>query len=149
MAAKHYAPHHQEVLKALNAVDFDKIETRKEAEAILQEHLSDPGTRQFLLKNIYRKEDEPKMGWRFNLEVITRNHENVGVEVPYQVSNTPSLIIRGGKSRYVNDTDLEDFKRRYPHHRFATIEGAGHWVHAEKPNEFFEEVLRFIKDPAL
>ena len=149
MAARKYAPHHQDVLKALNAVDFNKIETRKEAELILQEHLSDAGTRQFLLKNIYRKDEGPGMGWRFNLDVITSKHENVGVEVPFYVSNTPTLIIRGGKSGYVTEADLGDFERRYPHHRFVTIEGAGHWVHAEKPDEFFEAVFSFITGAAL
>jgi esterase len=148
MAARRYESHHADVLKALNAVDFSEIKTRKEAEAVLQQYINDFGTRQFLLKNIYRREEgNEQMDWRFNLPVITAKYENIRVEVPFYKSNVPVLVLRGGASKYVQNTDLEDFKNRYPNLEHVTIEGAGHWVHAEKPDEFFNSVMRFIKGP--
>ena len=44
---KFYAPHHQIILKALNAVDFSKKPTRNAVEMLVAEYISDVGTRQF------------------------------------------------------------------------------------------------------
>ena len=145
ISASAYPPHHQDVLAALNAVDFTKIQTRKEAEAILNEHIKDFGTKQFLLKNIYWKDNEANlMDWRFNLKVITDLYPNVCVGVPEFTSDTKTLIIKGELSHYISDSDKDDLKKRFPHSTLVVLNGAGHWVHAEKPKEFFETVLMFI-----
>ncbi len=145
MAARAYPPHHNEVFKALHAVDFEKVKTRKEAESIMMEYLPDFGTRQFLLKNIYWKNSDANlMAWRFNLDAITKNYDSIMVTVPEFVSNSPALIIKGGNSNYVSSSDEADYKKRFPESTFVSLEGSGHWVHAEKPKEFFETVLQFI-----
>lgn len=138
-------PHHDDVLAALNAVDFGAIATRKEAEAVLSQHIGDFGTRQFLLKNIYWKDNSnDRMDWRFNLKTITEHYKEVLDGVPQGSSDVETLIIRGERSGYVTDADLEDFKIRFPRFKLETIAGSGHWVHAEKPKEFFEAVMQFI-----
>jgi len=145
ISASAYPPHHQDVLAALKAVDFTKIKTRKEAEAILNEYIKDFGTKQFLLKNIYWKDPETNlMDWRFNLKTINASYDNVCVGVPEFVSEVKTLIIKGETSHYISGKDREDFKKRFPHSALVTLNGAGHWVHAEKPKEFFETVLQFI-----
>lgn len=141
-----YEPHHNEVLSALHAVDFAVIKTRKDAEAKLNEYIQDFGTKQFLLKNIYWKDgDNNVMDWRFNLKVISDNYNNIGVSVPEFKSNVDCLIIRGEKSNYITDGDKHDFEKRFSRFELITIPQAGHWVHAEKPKEFFEAVVGFIK----
>jgi pimeloyl-ACP methyl ester carboxylesterase len=146
IAPRAYEPHHDVVLKALNAVDFSVIKTRKEAEAIMNEHIYDFGTKQFLLKNIYWKDSETGlMDWRFNLKVIDKEYQNIGVEVPNSSSDVETLFIRGEKSNYITEKDLPDIEKRFPNYKLITIPGSGHWVHAEKPNEFFEAVIDFIK----
>ena len=145
IAPRAYTPHHDEVLKALNAVDFDSITTRKEAEGILSEYISDFGTKQFLLKNIYwREDDAKKMAWRFNLKTITKEYNNVGVEIPSGLSNTETLFIRGEKSNYVLDEDVVLIEKHFTHYSIKTIANSGHWVHAEQPNSFFDCVMEFI-----
>lgn len=152
IAPKFYAIHHQSVLDALHAVDFNVVKTRKEVEAVLSQFISDFGTKQFLLKNIFWT-DEEEMAWRFNLNVITKQIENVGREVQ-DVSEAPStdivcdveaLFIRGEHSNYILDEDLELIHEIFPRSMLETIPGAGHWVHAEKPKEFFDAVMNFIK----
>ena len=145
IAARAYEPHHNQVLEALHAVDFNTITTRKEAEAVMNEYLSDFGTKQFLLKNIYWKDDNAKqMAWRFNLRTITESYDNIGVVVPDFISPTETLIINGENSKYINAQDKLDFEKRFTDVQFKTILNAGHWVHAEKPKEFFEAVLNFL-----
>ncbi len=145
MAPRATARHHDEVLNALNAVDFSKIENRKEAETVLSRDIADFGTRQFLLKNIYWKEEGDKqMDWRFNLKVITEKYESILEEVPDRQSPVQTLVLKGEKSGYITEKDYKDFEKRFPNLKIETIAGAGHWIHAEKPKEFFEAVMRFV-----
>lgn len=145
IAPKYYPPHHGDILKALNAVDFNVVKNRKDAEALLSEYISDMGTKQFLLKNIYWKEDG-LLAWRFNLEVITKKIETVGQETPnYSTCNTPTLFIKGERSKYILEPDLQEIRTLFPFSEIKSIDGAGHWVHAEKPTDFFETVSAFIK----
>lgn len=145
IAPRAYEPHHDSVLKALNAVDFTEINTRKDAENILGQYISDFGTKQFLLKNIYWKEDETKqMAWRFNLKVITAEYNNIGVRVPDFKSDTEALFIRGEKSNYISDEDEKDIVNRFSNYQLKTIANSGHWVHAEQPEAFFNCVMDFI-----
>ncbi len=145
IAPRAYEPHHQDVLDALKAVDFSNINTRKEAEAILGNYISDFGTKQFLLKNIYWREDETKqMDWRFNLKVIFDNINSIGIELPFFTSAKPFLFIRGQKSNYINDSDIIDLENRFTNLELETILNSGHWVHAEQPEAFLNSVLKFI-----
>jgi esterase len=145
IAPKYYPPHHGDILKALNAIDFNVVKNRKDAETILSEYISDMGTKQFLLKNIYWKEDG-LLAWRFNLEVITKKIETVGQETPnYSICNIPTLFIKGERSRYILDSDFQEIITLFPSAEIKSIDGAGHWVHAEKPADFFESVVTFIK----
>jgi len=145
IAPRAYDPHHDIVLKALNAVDFTEINTRKEAEAVLNEYITDTGTKQFLLKNIYWKEDASKqMDWRFDLKTITEKYDNIGVEVPEKLSATPALFIKGDKSNYITSADEKDIAARFSNYKIETIVNSGHWIHAEQPEAFFKCVMGFI-----
>jgi len=148
MGIKYYHPHHQQVIAALQAVDFNVVKTRREAEEILGKYLPDFGTKQFLLKNIYWKTDT-QLAWRFNLESIIKNIEQVGLESEfprvYTKEDFEVMFIRGEKSKYILDSDIPGIRDYFPDAEFATIEGAGHWLHADKPKEFVAEVLRFIQ----
>jgi esterase len=145
MSPRKYAPHHDSVIEALNAVDFSKINTRKEAEAILGNYIEDYGTKQFLLKNIYWEDaGNNKMNWRFNLPVITKKYNEILAAVPEKTSAVKTLFIRGERSHYIADIDTPEIQKRFPNHTLETIPDSGHWVHAEKPNEFYEVVITFL-----
>lgn len=145
IAAKEYPPHHAEVLDALNAVDFSVVKNRKEAEAEMNKHITDFGTKQFLLKNIYWKDTVNNiMDWRFNLDVISKKYDTIREAVPFYQSSLPCLVVKGSRSNYIREADEADFKKRYSDLKIESIEGAGHWVHAEKPNEFYKAVMQFL-----
>ncbi|MCX6296327.1 MAG: alpha/beta fold hydrolase [Bacteroidetes bacterium] len=152
IAPKYYPMHHQGVMEGLQAVDFNVVKTRKEVEEVLSTYISDFGTKQFLLKNIFWI-DETEMAWRFNLKVIIQQIENVGQEVTHigdatpkdVICDVPALFMRGEYSDYILDEDTDSIKELFPRSVIETIAGAGHWLHAEKPKEFFETVMKFIK----
>lgn len=141
---KSYEPHHQEIIAALQDLDLENIDSRGEAED--QFAIKDFGTKQFLLKSLYWKE-KGKLAWRFNLPVIAREVERVGASLPPNaIYDGEVLFIRGGKSWYIKDEDWDGILGHFPDAELETIDGAGHWLHAEKPKEFFNAVSEYLAD---
>lgn len=143
IAPRPYPPHHQEIIEALSSLPLDSIQSRSEAEELFS--ISNYGIRQFLLKNLYWKSSD-RLDWRFNLPVIAREINKVGEALPPQaIYQGPSLFIRGGNSDYIRDEDLEEIELHFPDCRLLTVENAGHWLHAEQPDDFYSKVTAFLE----
>ena len=141
---KYYAPHHQDILAGLNAVDFSTKPSRTEVEETLYPFVPDFGTRQFLMKNLYWKTPD-QLDFRFNLPVFNKKIEQIGTALPEDnVFEKPTLFIRGGNSNYILNTDLPQIKKHFPNVELATIPNVGHWLHAENPKAFFEITSAFL-----
>ena len=144
IAPKQYPIHHTKLLKGLNALPVEEIETRQQADDFLSTYEPILAVRQFLLKNLYRKE-EGGFDWRFNLPVLTSDMGKVGAEIT--ASNpveTSTLFIRGSKSDYILDEDWDTILKIFPNAQLDTIENAGHWVQAEQPKVFVEHLLNYL-----
>jgi pimeloyl-ACP methyl ester carboxylesterase len=141
---KYYAPHHQEILAGLNAIDFSDQPSRAAVEETLYPYIPDFGTRQFLLKNLFWV-TPGQLAFRFNLPVFNSKIEEIGKALPSQaIFQKPTLFIRGGNSNYILDADFEAIKLHFSQAIFETIPNAGHWLHAENPKLFFEITLNFL-----
>ena len=55
-----------------------------------------------------------------------------------------TLFLRGGLSPYVLDSDMPDIVARFPSAKLQTIDGAGHWIHAEATREFIAATRAFF-----
>ena len=55
----------------------------------------------------------------------------------------PTLLVRGGESKFVRDSDVEEFRRRLPSLRHAVVEGAGHSVQSDRPLELVALIRDF------
>jgi len=146
IAPKHYPVHHDEILKGLEAINPEEVNSRAEADTILAEYVPANGTRNFLLKNLSR---DPNGGyrWKLNLSVISENIEKVGEGLsPYEPYLGPTLFITGGESHYISNMDLPLIKEVFPNSKVTSIPDAGHWVHAEKPTELVATLRAFIND---
>ena len=145
IAPKPYDPHHSDIIHALESVDFTQINSRKDAGETVGKTITDVGTRQFLLKSLYRK-DKESYGWRFNLPALSKAQSMVGdhtiIDKPIEI---PTLFIRGGKSGYILDSDKAVIEHAFAKAELKTIPNAGHWLHAEQPDEFNRLVEKFVK----
>ena len=142
---KYYAPHHQDILAGLNAVDFTEKPDRNQVEETLYPFIPDFGTRQFLMKNLYWIEPG-QLAFRFNLPVFNAKIEVIGEALAEDSRfDKPTLFIRGGNSKYIVDADLPEIQKHFPDFKLATIPNVGHWLHAENPKMFFEETSNFLK----
>lgn len=145
ISVREYAPHHQDILEALNSVDFLIQKERKEVEDVIAQYVSDFGTRQFLMKNVYRTTPE-QLGFRMNLKSLTENYDNMGIRIPKESRfEKPVLFLRGDKSKYIQERDIQDIMEIFPKAEIKTVTNAGHWLHAENPNEFFDYSIEYLK----
>lgn len=145
MGLKKNPPVHTGILGALTQLDLDQISSRKDAEKILAEQIHDTAIRQFLLKNLSRN-SEGSFNWKFNLQVINENYQNVleAVQTDHPYEN-PTLFIRGGKSNYILDEDIPNIRKAFPGAVFKEIPNAGHWLHAEAAEEFIRILREFLE----
>ena len=144
IAPRYYPRHHDSILEGLNSLNLHALTTRQEADIALTKFEPSLGVRQFLLKNLYRNANN-EFAWRLNLKVITEKIDIVGEALEEGVTITvPTLFIRGGESRYIQDKDIAQIRSVFSDVKIETIEGAGHWVQAEKPIEFARLVNTFL-----
>ena len=143
MGMKAYQSHHDLVFQGLFAVDVRHCASRKEAEERLSAFVSEQGTLQFLLKNLYWKEPG-LLEWRFNLEVLFHERAQLMAALPSERIDSPALFLTGGKSHYVTDADHAFIRNLIPNVRFETMQNAGHWLHAEDPQAFIQHCLDYF-----
>ena len=144
IAPKFYPVHHADLVRGLNSIDLATIKSRGDADAVLATYEPSVTVRQFLLKNLYRNEDG-NFAWRLNLPVIERELHGVGEELTNpQIVPEPTLFIRGSESPYILDEDIPVIKRIFSDVQIETVQGASHWIQAEKPAEFVEVLLKFV-----
>jgi len=144
MGIKQYPVHHHQIIAALQAVELENIQSRKEAEESMLPYISEMGIRQFLLKSLHRNSDGT-FNWRFNLPVIAKEITNVSVALPDKIVEVPTLFIRGELSNYIMEQDFADIQKMFPNSEIKSISNAGHWVHAEAPTQIIEMIELFAR----
>lgn len=143
IAPRLYDLEHYVIADGLAAIPVAELTSRNEADTILNEYVSDSGTRQFLLKNLQRNPDGG-FSWKMNLKVIREKLSNVGSDLIHEGTfSNPVLFVRGNRSSYILDTDIPRIREFFPKAEIETME-TGHWVQAEKPQEFAEVVSDWL-----
>lgn len=145
IAPVRYQAGHNEIFEALRKVDLSQIKERKEVDEILATSIPEFGIRQFLMKGLTRG-DENEFIWKFNLKSLWDNYVNIldAFETTEKFDKS-SLFISGGKSSYVDSSNSFMVDQFFPNNTKEVIDGAGHWLHAEKPVEFFEKTQAFLE----
>lgn len=137
---------HPELFAAMKQVETAPVQSRRDADKVLQEHgVETLFVRQFLLKNLYKNEQEQWV-WRCGLDNLINNYLAI-CQAPdmHKAYQGPSLFIRGERSDYIQSKDIALIDQHFPQATYAFIEGAGHWLHAEKPELFANYVLEFLQ----
>jgi pimeloyl-ACP methyl ester carboxylesterase len=129
-----------DIMKSLSMNSFSR---RSEADAILSEKLPDNAVRAFFLQSLVVSEQGNS--WQLNLNALGANMDLiVGFPEATGKFNGETLFLRGGLSQYVSDNDLPRIKELFPSSRLETIDGAGHWLHADATRAFLNSVKEFL-----
>lgn len=129
------------LIDAMKSLDLSLIETRGDADRLLEPLIDDAGVRAFLLQSLDVKERR----WRLNLDVLAKEMDHIiGFPEVSGVFHGPALFLSGANSDYVKREHRDRIRSLFPAARFAKIPGVGHWLHAEKPREFEAAVSAFL-----
>ncbi|XP_077167392.1 sn-1-specific diacylglycerol lipase ABHD11 isoform X2 [Paroedura picta] len=116
------------------------------AEEQLRSTIQEPATRNFLLTNLVSSEGQFK--WRVNLEAISHHLDELlsfpDFQTPYL---GPTLFLGGTKSQYISSNDYPEIERLFPEAEIQYVPDAGHWVHADQPQQFLAAVCNFLELP--
>ena len=144
IAPRQYGEHHQDVLKALGLLDLSIIDSRAKADQVLANYIKEPGMRLFLLKNLYWIEKK-QLALRVNLPVVSREVSQVGKALDVTaVFDKETLFVRGENSGYITSFDETSIQKQFPKSQIKTVSNAGHWLHAENPQQFHQIVVDFL-----
>ncbi|XP_060533373.1 protein ABHD11-like [Cylas formicarius] len=138
-----------DILYALSKMSFPSnlplLEARAYATAHLSKVIKSKGIMNFILMNLVQKSDT-SYTWRFNAKTLLKDFKEISTfPVVHNITfEGPVLFVGGAKSDYIQKSDYPKILKLFPNAELKYIEGAGHWVHSEKPNEFLSLTLEFL-----
>jgi esterase len=120
---------------------------RESARAFFTEHFrDDPMTGGFLHANLEQLASG-KLDWRFHapgmIETVVTGRKTDAMP-EFASLRAPTLLIRGGRSVEFTAPEAAAMAAARENVELVTIEGAGHFVHAEKPKEFTAALSEFL-----
>jgi esterase len=145
IAPRAYNVRHDEILDALSSLDLSRHSTRKQVDTALATMIGNKAVRQFLLKNLGRTESG-EFTWKLNLEIIRKRYSDIAdwPSTARHVFTKPTLFVKGEQSSYIQNDDHRRIIKLFPNATVVTVEGAGHWVHADASPEFSRIVGNFL-----
>ena len=146
-----YQHHPAPFLPALLAIDLHTISSRKQADALLAEFISDTATRLFLLQSL--SGTAKQFQWRLNLAVLHEFMEQIRdfpmAEIANQValpSSIPTIFIYSEKSGYLLAEHTAIIEQLFICYKRVSIRNAGHWLHVEQPQTVLTELKNFLEN---
>ncbi|HSH09715.1 MAG TPA: alpha/beta fold hydrolase, partial [Oceanipulchritudo sp.] len=149
IAPRAYPPRWEKEFATMRRMPVTGFTRRSEAEEWLEEEVRDWGFRKFLVSNLERA-PEGGFRWMVNLAILQAALPNLFQQIPQdgQRYEGPTLFIRGGNSRFIEDEDMELIRRFFPFFELETIPEAGHNVHFDQPQAFVEALKAHVREAA-
>jgi esterase len=147
IAPRRYDPTVSRELAALRELPIERIESRGDAEKWMTGRVGNRAVALFLLKNLVSKE-EGGYALKLDIEAI---HNSYQALLDFQTAGRsydgPVLFLKGGASPFIRVEDEERIREVFPQATFNTLDGASHWVHAERLEEVSRLVMEFPRQP--
>ncbi|XP_068945589.1 sn-1-specific diacylglycerol lipase ABHD11 isoform X2 [Petaurus breviceps papuanus] len=135
-------------LVAMKSVQIPKelplSQARKVADQQLTPVIKDSAIRQFLLTNLV-KASSGQFEWRVNIEALIQEMDKIMDFPKLQKSYAgPTLFLSGANSTFIQPSHFSEIKRLFPQAQIMSVPGAGHWIHADQPQDFMASVKHFL-----
>lgn len=147
IAPVQYQSEFENLISSMLSLDLDNIRSRQDANDALATYIPEDGLRAFLLHNLSREQNN--YFWRVNLPLIHRELETI-CDFPNNHSephyDLPSLFLAGAKSDYVKTDHQEQIRQYFPHAQIEHIAEAGHWLHADQPEQVLQRLNSFLNE---
>jgi pimeloyl-ACP methyl ester carboxylesterase len=132
-------------IRAMRAVRLEDAAKRGDVEQALARQIADPKLRAFLMQNL--EHGAGGYRWRANLAVLGAAMDDLlgFPDLDGAVYDGPALFLAGAQSDYVRPEHEPLIKRLFPRAELRRVEGAGHWLHADRPREFLAVARAFLE----
>ncbi|MBB3883430.1 pimeloyl-ACP methyl ester carboxylesterase [Acetobacter oeni] len=136
--------HTQDIAEGLIRLPMPATLDLSGADKWLSQVIKDKSVRDLMAQNL-ELGDHPC--WRIGLSEI---HDALKAIVDWPAIpegvryDGPTLFVAGSESDYIRPVNYPEMRRLFPHYRLDVIEGAGHWLHAQKPRKFLTIIETFI-----
>jgi esterase len=140
---------HRNILEAIISVDLSLISTRVQAEKILEKKISSEKERGFVLKNLQRNAGST-FSWKLNASALLNNLHKImeGIDrssfIGEQITGFPVIFLKGADSDYLPSSDFRDIQKVFPAAEFIKVPNAGHWIHADQPEEVVKNIKKLL-----
>ncbi len=134
----------------LDQVDYVPVpfESRDQARSFMEQEFLKKYPNKMVMEFFYSslvEQENGTMDWIFSKKLIRNSleqsrHRDYWSE--FKALSMPTLYLRGGRSTHLKESEFTKVLENNSNIQGSTVEGAGHWVHAEKPRE----TLRTIDD---
>jgi len=125
-------------VNALQSLPLNELNNRKQAEDWLAQAITGLSERQFLLQNLLFADGQYR--WRVNLDYFQQNAQYIVAfpDFSSHIGYPPAvLFLVGEQSAYLKRGAVY---RLFPAAVIKQIPGAGHWLHVDAPQLFFQAV---------
>ncbi|XP_055148838.1 sn-1-specific diacylglycerol lipase ABHD11 isoform X3 [Symphalangus syndactylus] len=131
-------------MRAINIPDeLPRSHARKLADEQLSSVVQDMVVRQFLLTNLV--EVDGRFVWKVNLDALTQHLDKILAFPQRQESYLgPTLFLLGGNSQFVHPSHHPEIMRLFPRAQMQTVPNTGHWIHADRPQDFIAAIRGFL-----
>jgi pimeloyl-ACP methyl ester carboxylesterase len=142
---------HMNILRTILSFDLSKVRSRSEAESLLSEKISSEKVRGFILKNLQRNAGDI-FTWKLNALSLFNNLDKImeGIDLKDEftesVTGFPVIFLKGSHSNYLTTADIVSIRKVFPASEFIVINGAGHWIHADQPDEVIKNLRKLLDD---
>lgn len=136
-------------IDAMSEVPLPACDSRADVEAHLEDAVTNKMVRTFLTQNLIREDEKNGGGfrWRINLSALADGMDEIAdFPMPdhHQRFLKPTLFLAGAHSDYIQPHHMAEIERLFPKADLIHIPGAGHWLHAEAPELFMQELAAFL-----
>ncbi len=140
---------HRAIINGILSINPSEHNSRSSIDKALANAVPNDMVRSFLLKNVGRDNDK-NLHWKLNIKAISDHLDDImnGVDVFDTEDVFPDdktvVFIRGAKSPYIQNEDMQQVRKYFPSAQLADIPNAGHWLHAEQTELFIKTVRYFL-----
>ncbi len=142
---------HKSILEAMSSLNFSNIHSRTDADEELKKKVIDENIRGFILKNLQRISGN-NFSWKLNVKSILNNLNHImeGIDISKvpenQITGFPVIFLKGSESDYLSNSDYPGVLKIFPSAEINVVKNAGHWLHADQPDEVARNLLSLTGD---
>lgn len=131
-------------IQIMQSLDITAMTRRSEVEKALEPMIAEPAVRAFIAQSLVIEDSGNR--WSLNLDALAENMPKI-VGFPSEIEgrfDAETLFLRGANSDYVHDDYTDVIEGWFPNAQIIDIPNAGHWVHAENPRDFLNQLRLFL-----